>query len=133
MDHGPLVKEEIEEGAELFRRFSKVQTVQAAFWMKLPEDGGFRYLYFVVPGVNDAGTLEAYGDLREVFLPMDPPNLDQFRIKVIDPENPLAVSAAEMMPYVRPDRGLRQTGLPFGDTVAEDLYLYPPLEPVATR
>ncbi len=62
MDYGPLVREEIEEGAKLAREFDHYAPLKAAFWLKASDDD-HRYLYLTSDQIDDTGVYSAYGEV----------------------------------------------------------------------
>lgn len=127
MDNGPLVKEEIETGAELIRELDRVRPVSAAFWLKASDPSNW-YLYIASDRIDGSNKDVAYMEAMRIFKQIDSPYLDRFRIKLISSEDPLASAAAEFnqqYPILTVGRlGYRMGGTMFGGIVVDDLYIY---------
>jgi hypothetical protein len=130
MDPGPLVREEIEAGAELVREFDKYAPVQAAFWLKASDDP-YRYLTLASEQFDDASLAMAYGEVSRLTEQMASPYLDPFRVKLIGKESPLAGAAMAIHQRFPGRMATRLAGQSFGGLSVDDVYLYPALVPAA--
>jgi hypothetical protein len=128
MDYGPLVREEIEEGAKLAREFDRYASLKAAFWLKASDDD-HRYLYLTSDQIDEAGVYPAYGEVARLTIQDPPEYLDPMRVKVISGKDPLAQAAFEYNNRFPQSRPLRLNWQMFGGTFIEDGYIYPPLVP----
>ena len=124
MDQGPLVKEEIEAGAELVREFDKYASIKVAFWLKASDDP-YRYLYLVSERVTDADVRDAYGEVVRIKNQMTSPDFNLFRTKIVPADHPLAKAAAGIQDRYPHQLGRRFGSTPFGDVFADDVYIYP--------
>ncbi len=68
MAYGPLVTEQIDEGAALAASFDRVRPLRAAFWLK-DTDGGGWYLYLVSDRIDDTNFDIAYREVLDLFDP----------------------------------------------------------------
>lgn len=130
MDQGPLVREEIEAGAEFVRAYDQVRPVKVAFWLG-EGDAGRHYLYIASDEIDDSRIRDAYGDVREVARGLDLPDLDVFQIKVINSGHPLAREAAEWNERFPGRHGRRIGGQMFGGVYVDQGYIYPSPIPAA--
>ena len=130
MDQGPLVREEIEAGAELARRFDKSEPVKAAFWLRVPDDDE-RYLYLVIGRDRNTSFRPAYEALVRSMLELRNPDLDMLRVKLIGFDDPMGQAAIEMQQHYPASLSRRAYGVMFGNRFAGDLYVYPPLVPIS--
>ena len=124
MDHGPLVSEEIDAGAELARGFAAHRPVEAAFWLKASDDE-HRYLYLASDRIDDANLRAAYGEILRLASTMQSPYLDPFRVKLVGSGDPLAKAASEINERFPSRLGTRLGGQPFGGTIIDDAFIYP--------
>jgi hypothetical protein len=124
MDQGPLVKEEIDAGAELVREFANYRSIAAAFWLKAGEEER-RYLYIASEQIDGSNRGEAYSEVNRLIEQMPSPDLLLLRVKLVNAENAFAKSAADILTRFPDPHGHRLTGARFGDTVVDDVYIYP--------
>ena len=130
MDHGTLVKEEIDAGAVFARGFDHYAPIKAAFWLKASGDD-FRYLYLTSDRIDNSNRYEAYGEVVRLAQALRLADLDLFRIKIVAGDNPLAEAAAEQILKYPDSTGRRFGSCPFGDLFVDDGYVYPQSLPVA--
>lgn len=130
MDNGPLVSEEIDEGAKLVREFDHYAPIKAAFWLRRTGEEQ-RYLYLASDQIDDSNFGLAYGEVGRIVNLLDSPDLDRFRVKVIGGDHPLALAAAEMIASYPGRKAPRLGGCYFGGMGVEDVYFYPMPIPVA--
>ncbi len=130
MDQGPLVREEIDAGAELAREFDKYQPVKVAFWLKA-SDEEHRYLYIASDRIDATNLDVAYGEVLRLAAKMQSPYLDPFRVKLINAENPLAKAAVEINERFPGRLATRFGGKSFGGIIVDDVYIYPSPLPAA--
>ena len=124
MDQGALVKEEIDAGAELIRRFEQFAPVKAAFWMKASEKPS-RYLYIASDQINDKNFDLAYGEVIRIIKEMNDPNFDLFRVKVIGSNHPIARSVLDIYRRYPNSGAINYRGRFLGDIAVDDAYIYP--------
>jgi hypothetical protein len=130
MDQGPLVKEEIEAGAQLAREFDRFAPVKVAFWLKEADDP-YRYLHLASDRIDEIGLDMAYAEILRILAKIDSPDLDPFRIKVIGGDEPRALAALKFANSLPKARGMRLNYAWFGDRSSDDAYIYPLPLPVA--
>lgn len=66
MDFGPLLKEEIEAGAEFLRQFNQYAPIKVAFWLKAPGDDVFRYLHVASDQIDETKIFVGYGVVNRI-------------------------------------------------------------------
>ncbi len=121
--------EETDAGAELVSEFDKFEPVAAAFWLKASDDP-FRYLY-IAPKRAETDTRQAYREILRLADKLQSPYLDPFRVKIVRPDNPLAKAAVELNLRFPGRMATRIGSRSFGGMSVDDVYVYPPLVPVA--
>jgi hypothetical protein len=124
MDHGPLVMEEIDAGAELAREFDKYEPVKVAFWLKASDDD-HRFLYIASDRIHDTNIDVAYGEILRLTEKMQSMWLDPFRVKLISTDDSLAKSAVEIHQRFPGHMATRFGGNMFGGISVDDVYIYP--------
>jgi hypothetical protein len=124
MDHGPLVMDEINAGAELVREFDRYEPVKVAFWLKA-SDEVHRYLYIASDRISDANSDQAYGEVLRLANHMQSLYLNPFRVKVISAEDPLAKAAVAINKRFPGRMATRFEGESFGGISVDDVYIYP--------
>ena len=124
MDHGPLVIEETDAGAELAREFDKYEPVKVAFWLKA-SDKEHRNLYIASDRIDDTNIDVAYGKVLSLTNKMQSPYLDPFRVKLISAKDPLAKAAVEIHERFPSRMATRFGGKSFGGISVDDVYIYP--------
>ena len=123
MDQNSLVSEQIEAGAEFLDEFCKYLPVQAAFWLKDSDEGGW-YLYVASEQITDENFDVAYGEAGRILRQMQHPWLGMFQVKVIGADDPLAKAALDLQRrYPRRVPG-RFPGTTFGGRSVAEVYLY---------
>ena len=130
MDQGPLVNEEIDEGAELVRQFGAAYPVKAAFWLKA-SNVSHRYLSIASDQIDDRNVDMGYREVMRLTLKMRSPYLDPFQVKVVGGANPLAQAAAAFNDRFPGSMGARFGDESFGGVSVDDGYIYPRLVPAA--
>ncbi len=131
MDKGPLVKEEIEAGAELVREFNKFMPVKAACWLKSSETGRW-HLYIATDEVNGGSTLRGYGEIVRLTHAKRNFYLDSQRVKLIGSETPIARAVRDIQELYPGPTPIRYNEMFFGDTNVDEAYLYPLPETVSS-
>jgi hypothetical protein len=132
MDHGPLVTDQINAGAELIRRIDSRIPVRAAFWLKASDDP-YRYLYLVSDEIDDTNVKDAYGVVLDLVHAIHSPFLDPFRVNLLSADHPLARAALEMADHYSELLPTFLGSRRFGDTWIDDGYVYSaPLSAVAS-
>jgi hypothetical protein len=129
MDQGPLVVEEIDAGAELARGFEKYVPVKVAFWVKASDEEQ-RYLYLASDGIDANNIDVAYGEVLRLVGKLQSFDLDPFRVKLVNSEDPLAKAAVEINRRFPGRMATRYGGKTFGGASVDDVYVYPSPLPV---
>jgi hypothetical protein len=124
MDQGPLVIEEIDEGARLAREFDRIAPVKAAFWLKASDEDQ-RYLYLASDSIDDTNFDVAYGEVARLTNQFPSLYLDPFRVKVIGGGDPLARAAVDINKRFPGPTPTRLGGTRFGGITVDDVYIYP--------
>lgn len=124
MDHGPLVMDEIEAGANLIRRVTPSIPLKAAFWLKTSEED-FRYLYLASDQVDEANFGQAVDQLLRIVRQRPSLFLDPFRVNLIGGDHRFAMAAAEINQQWPSKIGTRLGSQPFGGSFVIDGYIYP--------
>ena len=132
MDHGPLVTEEIDAGADLVRQFNEYAPVVAAFWLKASDENQ-RYLYLASEEIKDTNIDLAYGELVRLAGKMGSTFLDLFRVKLINAADPLAKAVLEINQRYPGKLPMRFGGSFLGGIGVDDAYIYPSLSSIAAR
>lgn len=130
MDHGPLVKEEIEAGAALVRAFDGYKPVQVAFWLKASDDP-YRYLYLASEQVDATNLNLGYREVVRLAAQIQSLYFDPFRVKLVNADHPLAQAAVEINRRFPSRIGTRIGGSRFGGVSVDDVYIYPSPLPVS--
>lgn len=125
MDFLPLVREEIDAGAELIKRLGADQTpVRVAFWLK-PTDEPRWYLYLAADWVPHRSSTAGYKVVQKIVRAMDNEYLDLFKTKVISMNDPLTI-AAQQFHQDYPSKSPSWYGnSEFGSELVDKVYLYP--------
>ena len=131
MDHGPLVIEEIDAGAELARQFHGYEPLKAVFWAKAANET-LRYLYIASDRIDDSNFDAAYGEVLRLADKLRSPYLDPFRVKLINAETPLAKAVAEIQGRFPGHMATRLGERSFGGISVDDAYIYPNPLPAAS-
>jgi hypothetical protein len=124
MDQGPLVIQQIEAGERLIGRFSQYTPVQAAFWLKEPEDSPW-FLYLAGDQINDSNFDLAYGEVLRLLSGAPEPWLDPFQVKVIGTDNPVAIAVMDIQRKYPGSLPTRYHGRQLGGLSVEEVYIYP--------
>ncbi len=124
MDRGPLVREEIDAGAEFVREFDKYEPVKAAFWLKAADDD-FRYHYIASDKIDDANKMAAYGEVLRLADKIQSPFLDPFRVKLLNANEQLVKAALEINEGFAIRVPTRLGGMSFGGVSVDDVCIYP--------
>ena len=130
MDQGPMVIEEIDAAARFLGEFEKRIPVMAAFWLKASEDDSW-YLYVASDEFNDKKLDVGYREVVRLAGEMRDPNFDQFRVKLISPDDPLAKAVLDLLRCFpgRIARPIHRRNL--GGVSVNEVYIYPTLTPVS--
>jgi hypothetical protein len=127
MDQTPLVIDEIEAGKAFIERLHSYAPVIAAWWMR-NDDGGRRYLYVAIDGLQPGGNGPVYDEVYRVTQEMRDHNIDYidpFRVKVVGMYDPVAKAVVDL--YRRfPGRIPRFAGRSLGGVGVAEIYIYPP-------
>ncbi len=124
MDQGPLVTEQIDAGAALIREFDKYAPLQAAFWLKDSEDGGW-YLYLVSDRIDDSNLRPAHGEVHRILAKGSNIWLDPlFQVKVRGVENAVAKAVMEIQQQYPSMLPTRLRTLRLGDLYVAEVYIY---------
>lgn len=129
MDYGPLVKDEIESAAVFLREFNQYKPIKVAFWLKPAGPDELRYLHIASDQIGSVDIRNAYGEVNRIATELKLPDFDQFRVKILRRDDRMAKDAAELNEKW-PDRTSHRFHFRmFGDTFADDAYVYPPFHP----
>jgi len=133
-----MVIEQIDQGAALIEALRKDDFETAvAFWAKL-SDGQNYHLYLALPVVSVAGEFNAYLAVQRKLRQMPELGLDPLEVRVLDPQDSMAVAAAEILkpkvavgPFAvanpKPYPGMtRYGGSKLGGMEIDGAYIYPP-------
>ncbi len=130
MDQDPLVKEQIDAGANFLGDFDKKIHVLAAFWLKAREED--RWYLYVTSDQFEKGALKAsYLEVLRIVGAMRDPNFGPLQVKLIEPDEPLAKAALQFLQLytIRTPTRLRDRNI--GGISFEEMYLYPTPIPVS--
>jgi len=125
MDQRPLVIERIDAGMEFIDRFNERVPVRAAFWMKASEAGRW-YLYVASDKIDESTKESFYPEISQVVREMGNPNLDQFQVRLLGSDDPLARAAIDIHQRFVARVPTRVSGRDFGGLSVEEVYIYPP-------
>src|SRR6266446_5965216 len=89
MDKAPLVIDEINAGEAFIKWLHDYAPVKAACWLRSAE-GGERYLYVALDGLDVSKTDLAYGEVLRITREMRDHYIDPFRVKVVSTNDPIA-------------------------------------------
>ena len=128
MDQGPLVSEQIEAGEKFVSLFNQVIPLQAAYWMKLSEDGWWN-LYLASDQIDDTTVPQAYGEVHRIFGPSRDLWLDRFQVKVRSIDDPVSKDVIAIQKKHFPNHCGRIREQLLGGQFVEDAFVYAP--PVA--
>jgi hypothetical protein len=123
MDQRPLVSEQIDAGSEFLNRLDKAVPIKAAFWLKTYVDGKWR-LFVVSDEINDSNVYEHYGEVNRVMRDMRDPDIDQFRVKLVGTNDPLARAVLDYQ-ALYPGKRIRRYDTHLGGVGVEEIYIYP--------
>lgn len=123
MDQNSLVNEQIDAGAELVLRFDKSRPVNAAFWLKLPDDFQW-YLYLASDQIDDTNVDLGYGEIVRLVKEMQDPYLDPFQVKLIPTNHPLARAVLDVYKRYPAKIPTRYNQPTLGDRSIDGAYLY---------
>jgi hypothetical protein len=124
MDQGPLVSEQIDAGARFLGEFQKYAPVQAAFWLKDSEEGGWS-LYVASDRISDENTDTGYGEVLRIAGRLEEPWFDPFQVKLIGTNDPLAQAVLDMHRRYPGKMPTRFHGKALGGVNVEEGYIYP--------
>lgn len=123
MDQAPLVVDEVEAGKAFIERLHDYAPVAAAWWMR-DEEGGPRFLYVAIDGLQPGISGPAYEKVRRVTQEMRDRYIDPFRVKVVGIYDPVAKAVLDL--YRRfPGRTPRFEGRTLGGVGVDEVYIYP--------
>ena len=123
MDQGPLVVQQIEAGERLIGRFAQYTPVQAAFWLKEPEDTPW-FLYLAGDQINDSNFDLAYSEVLRLLSGTPERWLDPFQVKVIGTGHPVAKAVIEIQKKYPGKLPTRYHGRQLGGLSVEEVYIY---------
>jgi hypothetical protein len=104
--------------------------VQAAFWLKEPEDTPW-FLYLASERINDTNFDLAYSEVLRLFSEAPERWLDPFQVKVIGTDHPVARAVMEIQQRYSGALPTRYHGRQLGGLSVEEVYIYP--LPIAAR
>jgi hypothetical protein len=121
MDHGPLVKEQIDGGSRFLREFDKYAPVVLAFWLK--ESGNGRWvLYVASDGIDDANYDLAYSEIIRIAGEIKEPSFDPFRVRLLRMNDPMVKSALAECKGRPPKIPFTLRAVTFGGISADEVY-----------
>ena len=124
MDQDVLVRDEIEAGAELVRRFNERTPLSAAFWAKASDEGTW-FLFLASDQFEASVRGEAYGEVTRLAREMNHPSFDPFHIKLIGTSNPLAKATLDIYRRYASILPTRLGPHYLGNEMMEGVYIYP--------
>jgi hypothetical protein len=125
MGQKTLVREEIDAGAELVRKFNEYAPVCAAFWMRMDEDSP-QYLYISSEKFSEGSIKSALRELSRIADEMHNPNLSVYRVRVLRPDDPMIRDVrAVYNRYPGSTVAIHFDGNYLGNTPVDDAYIYP--------
>ena len=124
MDQGPLVIEQIDEGAKLASAFDKRTPLQAVFWLKESEDGEW-FLYLASDQINDSNFDLAYGEVVRLLRPGSNMWLDTFQVKVTGSDDPIAKAVLAIQQKYPGKLATRLRNRMLGGVSVDEVYIYP--------
>jgi hypothetical protein len=130
MDQGPLVTSDLYDGAEFARKLAAHWPVKAAFWLRRADDYK-AYLYIGIEGIDGASKMPVYHDVNEVGREMSNIYFDRYRVKILGVNDPLARAAIDLNEQYPDPIGHRGGPQMFGGIFAEELFVYPTIQPAA--
>ena len=84
-----LLVEELDAGVKFLSEFDKYAPVKIAFWSQKDTDAPW-YLYVASEKIADVNRPDAYGEVSRIVRMLQDPHLDQFRVKLIGADDPMA-------------------------------------------
>jgi hypothetical protein len=126
MDQAPLVMDEIAAGEAFIQRLHDYAPVKAACWLRSAE-GGERYLYVALDGLNDSNTDRAYGEVIRIAGEMKDHYIDPFRVKVVSTNDPIAKAIMDIYRRFPGRIPPRFNGPVLGGVAVAEVYIYPQL------
>jgi hypothetical protein len=123
MDSRPLVAEEIEAGVEFISRFDSAVPVKVACWLK-PSDTPRWSLYIASDSFNGGDRRKGYEEIIRITNELQDPNLDMFRIKLIESADPLAKAVFDHSRRY-PGKPIRLDDTFLGNVSVDAAYIYP--------
>jgi hypothetical protein len=127
MDTSPLVRDEIDAGAEFLKRLNAYRLVKAACWLRKSEDEE-RYLYVALEALTAENTDSAYDEVLRIAGEMKDQYLDPFRVKVIAPEHRVAQALAEIYRRFPGRVPTWLNGRTFAGMAVAEVYIYPEVQ-----
>ena len=120
--------EEVDGGSQFLSEFGKTYPVKAAFWLKAADDP-FWYLYVASDKIDDRNFTAAYREVLRIANALHSAYFDPFRVKLGMPKEweQAAIQFYTRFPLKIPTR--IHGG--FAGMAVDEVYLYPPPNPVA--
>ena len=128
MDQGPLVTSDLDDGAELAQKMANHWPVKAVFWLRRPDDDR-PHLYLGIEGIDGTSKRPVYHDVNQVAREMSNVYFDRYKVSVIDANDPMARAAIDLNEQYPDPIGHRGGPQMFGGVFAEDLFVYPTIQP----
>ena len=126
MDKAPLVMDEIAAGEAFIKRLNDHAPVKAACWLR-SDEGGERYLYVALDGLNENNTDIAYGEVIRVTQEMKDHYVDPFRVKLVSMNDPIAGAIVDIYRRFPGRVPPRFNGPVLGGVGVAEVYIYPQL------
>jgi len=119
--------DEISAGEAFIRRLHDYTPVKAAWWMRNAE-GGYRYLYVAIDGLNENNFDLVYGEVRRITREMkDDYYIDPFRVNVVSTNDPVAKAIMDVYRRFPGRIPPRFVGRVLGGVAVAEVYIYPQL------
>lgn len=127
MNTSPLVRDEIEAGAEFLKGLNAYRSVKAACWLRKSEDEE-RYLYVALEGLTASNTDIAYVEVLRIAKGMADQYIDPFRVKLISPDHRIAKAILDIYRRYPGRTPTHYDGRVFAGMSVAEVYIYPEIE-----
>lgn len=125
MDQGPLVRDEIEDGAKLLSALREGGVEISAAWLMKAVEDGLWFLYLATKLVDELGITPAYRKTFEVMRPLEPLLIEWSEVKLVSPSSKVAQEVLEIQSQFGDQRSPRFGGKRLGGISIESAYIYP--------
>jgi hypothetical protein len=127
MDTELLVDNRVEDGRKLLAELAAQGfDVAIAFWVRTSEEGLW-FLYIASSRIGRVSIADAYRSVYAALRPMKDASLSVSEIKLIAPDNPIAVDALAIRQRFSARMPSRYNGKRLGQLAIEEAYIYPPV------